>query len=67
MTPLRVAKVLFNILVTAAAIKAALGTLSRPIQGAGVPPSVRRKRLGQVSLEDMPDLDDTDIDYRELM
>lgn len=47
MTPRDVLKTALQVLLTAAAVKAALSTLSRPFSGAGVAPSVRlRQSMG---------------------
>jgi len=56
--------VVMQVVLTAAAVKAALGTLSRPMQGVGLAPSLRNRRLGQVPLEDLDGLWDYDYDPR---
>ena len=46
------ARTLFTVIVGAAALKAALGTLSRPMQGAGIAPSIRNQQRSQSLVED---------------
>lgn len=67
MTPKELGKTLFSIIVTAAALKAALGTLSRPMQGGGTPPSVRNRRLGQVPVEGLEQPRYDELEYWELL
>lgn len=65
-----VLQTIFSILMTAAAVKAALTTLSRPMAGQpkpGVPIGTRVPRLGPVVLEDYDDGDPEALDYEDLL
>lgn len=58
--------IMFNVLMTAAAVKAALTTISRPMGGKPALPRsarVRGSALGPVSVEG---LDDDELDYEDL-
>lgn len=59
----KVGHTMLQLILTAAALKAALATLSRPMQGAGTAPSIRNKRLGSVPVEDYDGLAYGDLDY----
>lgn len=69
-----VARVMFEVIVTAAALKAALTTLSRPMSGEPATKASgrvggRAGRLGPITVEDLPgyDADMEPLDYEDLL
>lgn len=67
MKPMTVLTTVFQVIVTAAALKAALTTLSRPMSGQPMQPnSFRNRRLGNISVEGY-DEDELGLDYEDLL
>ena len=69
MKPTQVLATVFNVLVTAAAVKAALTTLSRPMGGSPATKAIyQNRRLGPVTVEGYDEDDDLEgLDYEDLL
>lgn len=72
MTAMKALRTVFEVIVTAAALKAALNTLSRPMGGeplaaAHLSTGTRASRLGPLTVEGYNDPDLEGLDYEDLL